>query len=123
MSLFRRKQKENTPPQIPPPKECNHKWKDFDWYIDFKIYQHTLNYTIYEPYVCIHCKERKDVALERENVKGFNSNKEALEYVGSIINKYPKIKDRAIIEDEIHDTQLIDREYLKYAAIVMGVKI
>ena len=45
-------------------KTCNHKWKDFPWYIDSTwCTDQTFNLTIIEPYVCIFCKERKNIEL------------------------------------------------------------
>lgn len=101
--------------------KCDHKWKDFDWYMDFTIEGKALKYKICEPYVCIHCKLRKDIVLEQYTIWA-SSNASAWEQVEELRQKYPKIKGRAIIEDEINDTQLIDREYLKYATMFMGVK-
>ena len=44
------------------------------------------------------------------------------EWFATIRQKYPQIKDRAIVEDAVNDMQLIDRNYLSIAAQVMGVK-
>ena len=52
--LFKRK-------KIEEPK-CRHTWKDFPWYLKSTYYsgQSSYDIAIYEPYVCILCKERKD---------------------------------------------------------------
>lgn len=116
---FRREKPGSAEPVKPP---CNHKWKDFDWYLTYDIIGRSLKYQIYEPYVCIHCKKRKDISLE-SGTATTSSYKDALETLNIIKERYPKIKDRAIVEDEINDAQLVDREYLKYASMVMGVKL
>ena len=46
-------------------KECQHKYKDFDWYITSNYYidSHILKVRIIEPYVCIFCGNRIDKEL------------------------------------------------------------
>ena len=51
------------------------------------------------------------------------SNQEAWELLDDVRKKYPKIKDRAFVEDEINDMQLVDREYIKYASMVLGSRL
>ena len=108
----RRKQVEEQPVIEPAP--CRHKWKDFKWYIDIKFDNSYTKYSygiyIYEPYVCVHCKERKDVKL---SVQWFPSKEKAREYLEEIVKRYEGyLEDKPIIEDAIHDMQLVDREYL-----------
>lgn len=107
-----RKQVEEQP--IIEPAPCKHKWKDFKWYIDVKLDGNYTKYNygvcIYEPYVCVHCKERKDVEL---STQWFPSIEKARGYLTEICEKYEDyLGDKVIIEDEIHDMQLVDREYL-----------
>lgn len=105
-------------PITPPPKVCNHAWKDFPWYIigQYTKYAYTTHYeyNIYEPYVCIYCGERKDVRLEhleRDNI----SIQEADELLNDAHETYKDyIKPRAIIEDMINDFKLVDPQTLYY---------
>ena len=95
--------------------KCNHKWQDFPWYMQATYYEDTRKFEIklIEPYVCVHCKERKDVILhhlERDNYSWDDAEK----LVDDCWVKYGKYcKDRPIIEDMIHDMQLVDRQYLE----------
>lgn len=72
----------------------------------------SYNMIIYEPYVCIHCKQRKNIILNkvyRTNETWENCIKEE----EAIEERYKDhIKPRCIVEDMIHDFQLIDRAYL-----------
>jgi len=130
MGLFGFKQLPTPHPVSPPPKVCNHKWtdiKDADgnemWYLNFDIDNDgVLRYRIIEPYICIHCKERKDVVLEDNRIR-LTSNRKCWEHIEELRELYPQIKERAIVEDAVHDFQLIDRNYLRIAAQVMGVKL
>ena len=119
----KKKQTQSQLPNLPVAQPCNHKWEDFDWYIDFNINGKNLDYTIYEPYVCIHCKQRKDIILEGPRSSTFDSNKAAWDKLEKLKLRYPEIKDRAIVEDEIHDAQLVDREYIKIAKWLQGTHV
>lgn len=105
------KKKVVTPPLQEKKPECNHKYKDFDWYYDATYYMDTERYVVkvYEPYVCILCGYRKDVLLEEKSGYG----REKLRKVEDRIDQYPKVKDRAYVEDEIADMQLLDPYYLE----------
>ena len=100
----------------PSPKHCNHKWKDFKWDIEATYYyssDNSFNIKIIEPYVCIYCKERKNVILKEYN-SACCTEREA----NNIYNNWEKrysgnLEDRAIIEDKINDMILVDREYLE----------
>ena len=99
----------------PSPKHCNHKWKDFKWYIEATYYSsdNSFNIKIIEPYVCIYCKERKNIIL-REIKATHCSKAEADNTYNNLLKRYEKnIEDRAIIEDKINDMTLVDREYLE----------
>ena len=114
MKLFKKKEE---PEQIKPP-ECRHKWRDFPWYIDSTYYTNGVQVAeVVEPYVCIHCKKRKDVTLDSyrwEHLKNYN---QGCDLVSSVEETYSgKIKPRAEVEDMINDFQLVDREYLEIAA-------
>ena len=98
----------------PKPVECRHHWKDFPWYYEATYYSdsHRLEAKLIEPYVCIHCKERKNVVL-KEHARVNISYDDANDVIEEWREKYKDhMEDRAIIEDMIHDTQLVDREYL-----------
>ena len=95
--------------------KCNHKWQDFPWYMQATYYEDTRKFEIklIEPYVCIHCKERKDVILHHL-VRDNYSWDDAEKLVDDCWEKYGKYcKDRPIIEDMIHDMQLVDQQYLE----------
>lgn len=97
--------------------KCNHKWKDFPWYITAFYYEDTnaFDLKIIEPYVCIHCKERKDVVLHSVSRANF-SWKQASKLLEECEEKYGEFcQPRPIVEDMIHDMQLIDRQYLEIA--------
>ena len=127
MSVFfpKRKRKDSVPvPYTPPEKTCDHKWKDFNWFIaydDIPV-NGVVTYTIYEPYVCIHCKELKEVILETGQFRA-RGMEDVEKKINKIREKYPLIKPIAIVQDEINDLQLVDRDYLRIASQVMGVKL
>lgn len=107
----------------PKKKECEHKWRDYDWYLEYEGKQFpngnkTFNYTIYEPYVCIYCHKRNTVELENGIID--IRNKTMSDAVRELYQKYPKIKSRALVEDEINDDIYVDREHLKWADFLSG---
>lgn len=103
-SFFRKKNK---------PSVCNHKWKDFPWYPVYGQDRSTWKYyfRIYEPYVCIKCKERQDKLLLSVTTDSLEERDRALrEYK----QKYKdKMLDLVEVEDMVQDEILVDREYLK----------
>lgn len=94
---------------------CNHKWKDFKWYYDATYYRDTKRFecTIYEPYVCIYCKQRKDVKLEELSKIDitFEDAQKEIDYIKEKYYDYLGLK--AVIEDEINDFVMVDRDFLK----------
>lgn len=103
--------------------ECDHKFRDYNWYLKYKVGyingKRKFSYTIYEPYVCVKCGERKDIELESAEVDCF----EGFDLKGTLdaIQKaYPKIRPLAEIEDEIGDDIRVDHEYLKWHDFVTG---
>lgn len=111
MAFWNRKKKKDEQPLMPPP--CRHRWKDFPWYVDAEYFSGVdrFEFRVYEPYVCIYCKERQD-KLIFEFISSI-SKKEADKYIEDFEEKYDEhIEDRVIIEDMITDMQLVDREYL-----------
>ena len=117
MAWFRKKQRSKEEKGVP---TRNHKWKDFPWYMSGKYNYETRYATleIVEPYVCIHCKERKDVVLHsiaRANYD-WEDTKELLDTADKLYGKY--CEPRPVVEDMINDMQLVDREYLKFAELI-----
>ena len=119
--LFKKKEApvvwaDNTPIDMTEP-ECDHKWKDYDWYMRYKLTRNDhgtilMEYQIFEPYVCLKCKERKDIKLESGALALVD--KDIGKTLDDIHKTYPKIKPEAIIEDEIRDDIMVDREWLKW---------
>lgn len=107
-----------------PPKPCDHHWQDFPWI--FHAYTNDkhreVHLVITEPYVCIHCKKRKDVVLLNEWWT-CESEKATDALIDETREKYADhIQEIAIVEDMIADMQLVDQDYLKYYRMVTGVQ-
>ena len=126
----KRKRKEAAPVKIAPPKECEHKYIDFPWYLevsterDMQYYgdRYKCSISIIEPYVCIFCKHRKDVVLDKYFAKGLTAN-EYNAKLNAIQQTFgDHLRNRAVVEDMINDMQLVDREYLKYYKMVKGME-
>lgn len=111
--LKRRKhQKSGASPPLPP---CKHVWKDFPWYIEgvYDLDYNAETITIYEPYVCVHCKERKDVILLKVN-RYVENRKEGSKILGGYIDEFKSyLVSRPIVEDMINDFIYVDREKLE----------
>lgn len=129
MGLFSRKKKKELPiePQVPAaPPECQHKWKDFDWYVEWNYFPSMtdngmiitkrenygeLDIKIKEPYVCVWCKKREDKILRSIHFDKINEQEAKNRFAE--ICKNPHVRPREEIEDEIADMEhSIDREYL-----------
>ena len=121
MGWFNRKPKvEEVKPQKP---VCNHKYKDFPWFYEARYNTSTRNlvFKVWEPFVCIHCKERINRLLYERN-SHYNSYEEADKYVTQFREKYAdRMEDEVVIEDMIADMQLVDREYLLIAETLLKV--
>ena len=108
------RKKEQSPPPEPTLPVCRHKWRDFPWYMEekYSIPCGNLHIRILEPYVCVHCKERKDVVLLDEEYRGM-SGKDIERKITAYHQQFAhRLQPRPIVEDMIHDMQLVDREYL-----------
>lgn len=112
-------------PQKPvePPK-CQHKWRDYDWYMEYSLDRNpnvgwVLSYKIFEPYVCTLCHDRNNMMLESGKIS-LESKDDLAMALSKIMSLYPKIRARAIVEDEINDDIHVDREYLKWADFLAG---
>lgn len=118
-----RKRKREQEKQISPPKECDHLWKDFPWYLNgtYDAASRTVELKVYEPYVCIKCKKRKDVLLDsyiRNNISSYN---ESNEVINKRVENYEEyIKPKAVVEDMVNDEQLVDRQALNILAMLRG---
>lgn len=117
------KKKKPAPTVITPP-PCKHKWQDFPWIIRFYFDygKGTLKVEIWEPYVCIYCKERKNRKLVEDwytDVPSEQIDKLMAEYK----EKYKEhCQNEAIVEDQINDFQLVDREWLEIANMLRGTR-
>lgn len=124
----RRRAKEEVPAQLPPP-ECPHTWKDFPWYMKVQWEQNgimsdtgNLTIEIFEPYICVHCKQRKDIKLV-ENIKKGISAKSALNCVNDYEELFAEqLEPIPVVEDMIHDYFYVDREKLRIYEKIKGMK-
>lgn len=112
------------PPKPAKPPECNHKFRDYDWYIEYTNEIKAggiqcLKYQIYEPYVCIRCHKREDMMLEN-GTRSLLPSEKFKDVLNDIQTTYPRIRNRAEIEDQINDDIKVDREYLKWADFLAG---
>jgi len=117
------KKKKPAPTVVTPP-PCKHKWQDFPWIIRFYFDYNkgTLKVEIWEPYVCIYCKERKNRKLVEDWYTDVSS-----EQIDKLMAEYrEKYKEHcqheAIVEDQINDFQLVDREWLEIANMLRGTR-
>ena len=121
MGWFNRKSKvEEVKPQKP---VCNHKYKDFPWFYEARYNTSTreLTFKVWEPFVCIHCKERINRLLYERN-SHYKTYEEADDYVTQFREKYAdRMEDEVVIEDMIADMQLVDRDYLLIAETLLKV--
>lgn len=132
--LFKRRTRE--PPILINQSKCSHTWKDFPWYMQssWTAYaNNTLNpgiYTdiakgrlvmsIFEPYICIHCKERKDIKLYESSHDNMTLG-QASAYIRNEMEKFKdNIKPIPVVEDMIHDYVLVDQEKLKIAEKILN---
>lgn len=121
MGWFNRKSKvEEVKPQKP---VCNHKYKDFPWFYEARYNTSTreLTFKVWEPFVCIHCKERINRLLYERN-SHYKSYEEADNYVTQFREKYAdRMEEEVVVEDMIADMQLVDRDYLLIAETLLKV--
>ena len=118
MAFFRKIVK-SEPPKIQEPPKCTHKFKDFPWYVESTYYPYEKRFkvVVYEPYVCVLCGQRIDKKLYEHSSSGTKKDADTLKE--AIEEKYgDKIENRVLIEDEINDLQLVDREYLKFYEMI-----
>lgn len=117
MGIFRKKKQETqeTPaPIIRSPCEIfGHTWKDFPAYMTMVWDKYgESSITIIEPYVCLCCKQRKDIPLYHFHRYNMTRNTLA-DMKQQLEQEYASIlKPRAIVEDMINDAIYVDREKL-----------
>lgn len=119
------KKKSNKPEKTA--KTCFHKYKDFPWYVAVTNYykdsfSERWRVDIVEPYVCVHCGDRKDMVLAQ--YIDFYDKKSADKAANAIKIEYADhIQDKAIVEDMVNDTILVDQQYLKFYEMVKNGRI
>ena len=114
------KKKQIAPIEIKKP-VCNHKWKDFPWFYEarYNTSSRELTFKVWEPFVCIHCKERQNRLLYERN-SHYKTYEEADNYVSAFREKHAdRMEDEVVVEDMIADMQLVDRAYLAIAERLM----
>lgn len=92
---------------------CNHVWKDFNWFYtkDYKEnYRYPWILTLWEPYVCIKCKERKNVELISINTSSY---KDLINELNARKQRYKQLKEQEEVEDEVNDFIYLDPVSLK----------
>ena len=100
MGLFNKKQTTSEP------QECQHKYQDFPWYLEWG--DSTVD--VIEPYVCIYCGNRINKTLA--HYTGVFRPWEQAEALRKRFDNHVKYKEE--VEDMINDMILVDPEYLKY---------
>lgn len=109
-------------PEEKEPPKCSHKYKDFPWYMQSAYYsnERRIRATITEPFVCLLCKDRKDLVLmQYDSIE--RSREVADEWLDKEIESFrDKILPKAVVEDMIADMQLVDHEFLKYYEMMHG---
>lgn len=133
MWLFNTKKEKNeniSQEVIEKPRECQHQWFDFDWYMesDWHSYQNSsrgeFTIEIIEPYVCCLCKKREDHVLHK--VRMYNVTEEDFKTTRAELKEEYKnyITSRAIVEDKIRDMQKnIDHEFMKLFSDYFPAKV
>ena len=103
---------------------CSHKYRDFHWYVEGTVYSTNFNMKLVEPYVCVWCGHRKNIVLQEFYQECQNPRHEMVEITKSLIDTYgDRIQPRALVEDEINDMQLVDRDYLRALAVIHPEKL
>ena len=132
MWFFKKKKEEIQPIEIKQekPKECQHIWRDFDWYLEYEWHRYSNRpkygyYTIkvIEPYVCCLCKKRENHIIDKEHSEDVEE-KDFVTKKNEMKDKYKDyLNERAIIEDQIRDMQKnIDREFLQTLSVYFPKK-
>ncbi len=128
--------KKQTKPQTPVPNKdiiygpdlkkstCSHKNRDFHWYLEGSYDAHKFVINVIEPYVCVWCGHRENRVLQTLRGTSDNPKQEMIEATKSLLDTYgDRIQPRALVEDEINDMQLVDRDYLRALSLVHPEKL
>lgn len=110
---MRKEPKEPAEPVISEVK-CPHTYKDFPWYMESQYDRGTcvLHFKIIEPYVCLHCGDRQNIILEKGD-RYVTTYKEACSVTDFIYDQHKDdLRQKAVVEDMIHDAIYVDREKL-----------
>lgn len=126
MAFWNRKKTETVTPAEPIKPPCIHTWIDFPWFIRHKWAPNSYGdkgistLSVYEPYVCVHCKKRNDVLLYQESEDGI-SVKRHWEKLKEWEEKYKDhIMPRPIVEDMINDAIYVDKGKIAIVAKMRG---
>lgn len=114
---------EDRPPLAPMPKECQHQWQDFPWYVEgtYHIEEGYFECQIIEPYVCVLCKKRENKVLMEYHHQA--TEKEADKFIDGLRKRFKgKILHQIEVEDMINDFLMVDRDYLHGYHLVHGTK-
>lgn len=117
MGFLKKKKIEETPEP-----ECKHKYRDFPWYLTAVQNHSGCTISIIEPYVCVWCGNRRDVVLHelfKDSSMYKNLTKEATSTIKYFEEIYKdQLQPRAVVEDQINDMKLVDRDYLRALALI-----
>lgn len=105
-----------------PPPPCNHKWKDFDPYVEASWdvssryagkERGDLHMLLIEPYVCVWCKKRENRVLVQAH--WFDITEDAREaHILHWEDQYGDlIKPKGKVEDKVQDFIMLDPPYLE----------
>jgi len=122
MGIFTRKKMTEYEPVFPELKH-EHTWKDMPWYMEteYSSTEHTAQYEIIEPYICLTCGERKNVKLEGTRWTNITPDAREDEYA-AVRKRYKKyLKPRAVVEDMINNILLVkDPDHLEMVENMRG---
>lgn len=105
MGLFKKKKQ-------PVVEEHVHKWRDFNWYMKASYSDGRCSIEIYEPYVCVSCKTRKDILLYRHDSRC--SKAEFYDKVREYEKEFAdNLRPKAVIEDQVNDMILVDKDFIE----------
>lgn len=106
-------------PAPTPPPTCQHKYKDFPWYVEAVYYQRAcrLECKVIAPFVCVLCKCRKNVVLEE--ITHDAPKKEANQWLTEHLEDVEdRIQPRTLVESMIADMRLVDRKFLEIVGML-----
>ena len=103
---------------------CSHKYRDFHWYLEGSYDLHNFSIQVIEPYVCVWCGHRENRSLQTIKGRSQTPKTDMIAATRSLLDTYgDRIQPRALVEDEIADMQLVDRDYLRALAFIHPEKL